>query len=82
MYIFAYIKIGIIMKKNMGTIDRVIRLLVAVVLAVLFFMKVITGVLGIVLLILAAVFLVTSIVSFCPLYFPLGLSTRKKEEIK
>jgi hypothetical protein len=67
------------MKKNMGTIDRVIRILVAVVFAVLYFTGVVTGTLGIVLLILGAVFVLTSIVSFCPLYFPFGFSTRKKE---
>ena len=67
------------MKKNMGTIDRVVRIVIALVLAVLFFTKVLTGVLGIVLLVVAAVFLLTSFISFCPLYLPFGLSTRKKE---
>jgi hypothetical protein len=63
------------MKKNMGTIDRVIRVLVAVIVAVLFFTKVITGTLAIVLLVLAGVFVLTSLVSFCPLYTIFGLST-------
>ncbi len=67
------------MKKNMGTIDRVARVLVAVLLAVLFFTKVVTGVLGIVLLVVGVVFLLTSAISFCPLYLPFGLSTKKKE---
>jgi hypothetical protein len=67
------------MKKNMGTIDKVIRILVAVVVAVLYFTHVISGTLGIILLILASVFVVTSVISFCPLYLPFGLSTRKKE---
>jgi hypothetical protein len=67
------------MKKNMGTVDRVIRVLIAVVFAVLFFTKVVTGTLGIILLVLGVVFLLTSVVSFCPLYLPFGLSTRKKE---
>ncbi len=67
------------MKKNMGTIDKVIRILVAVVFAVLYFTGVVTGTLGIVLLILGAVFVLTSVVSFCPVYLPFGLSTRKKE---
>jgi hypothetical protein len=66
------------MKKNMGTVDKVIRILVAVVVAVLFATKVITGTLGIVLLVLAAVFVLTSLIGFCPLYLPFGLSTRKK----
>ena len=66
------------MKKNMGTIDKVIRILVAVVFAVLFFTNVITGTLGIILLVLAVVFVLTSLVSFCPLYWPFGINTGKK----
>ena len=68
------------MKKNMGSADRVIRLIIAAVITVLFFMKIITGVLGIVLLVLAAIFALTSFVSFCPLYLPFGLSTCKKKD--
>jgi hypothetical protein len=67
------------MKKNMGTIDKVIRILVAVVVVVLYFTHVISGVLAIILLALSAIFVVTSILSFCPLYLPFGCSTRKKE---
>ena len=67
------------MKKNMGTIDKVIRILVAVVVVILYFTHVISGVLAIILLALSAIFVVTSLLSFCPLYLPLGLSTRKKE---
>jgi hypothetical protein len=67
------------MKKNMGTIDKVIRILVAVVVVVLYFTHAITGVLAIILLALSAIFVVTSLSSFCPLYLPFGLSTRKKE---
>jgi uncharacterized membrane protein len=67
------------MKKNMGTIDKTIRILVAVVVVVLYFTHVISGVLAIILLALSAIFVVTSLISFCPLYLPLGLSTRKKE---
>jgi hypothetical protein len=67
------------MKKNMGTIDRVIRILVAVVVVVLWLANVISGTLAIILLALSAIFIVTSFLSFCPLYIPLGLSTRKKE---
>ena len=67
------------MKKNMGTIDKVIRILVAVVVVVLYFTHVISGVLAIILLVLSAIFVITSLLSFCPLYLPLGLSTRKKE---
>jgi hypothetical protein len=65
------------MKKNMGTIDRIIRVIIAAVIAVLFFTNQITGTLGIILIVLAAVFLLTSFISFCPLYLPLGLRTNK-----
>jgi hypothetical protein len=67
------------MKKNMGTVDKVLRVIVAVIFAVLYFTGVIPGVLGIVLVVLAAVFVLTSLVSFCPLYLPFGISTIKKE---
>ncbi len=68
------------MKANMGSADRIIRAIIAIVIAALYFTNVITGVLGIVLLVLAAVFLLTSFISFCPLYLPFGISTRKKTE--
>lgn len=67
------------MKKNMGTIDKSVRILIAAVVVLLFFTNVITGTLAYVLLALAAVFVLTSFLSFCPLYLPFGLSTRKKE---
>jgi hypothetical protein len=67
------------MKKNMGTIDKVVRILLAMVVVVLYFTHVISGTLAIILLILAGVFILTSFLSFCPLYLPFGLSTRKKE---
>ncbi len=67
------------MKKNVGTIDRVIRTLVAVIILVLYFTHVISGALAVILLILAGVFVVTSLLSFCPLYWLFGLSTSKKE---
>ena len=63
----------------MGTIDRVARVLIAIVIAYLFFTKQITGTLGIVLVIFAVVFLVTSLISFCPLYFPFGFKTFKNQ---
>lgn len=66
------------MKANMGTADKVIRILVAVVIAALYFMGMITGILGIVLMVLAVVFVATSFLSFCPLYLPFGISTKKK----
>ena len=67
------------MKKNMGTIDKVIRILVAVVVVVLWLTNIISGTLAIILLAFSAIFVVTSFLSFCPLYLPFGLSTRKKE---
>ena len=67
------------MKKNIGTVDKVIRILIAVVFVVLYFTNVASGTLGIILLILAAVFVVTSLLGFCPLYALLGLSSAKKE---
>jgi len=66
------------MKKNMGTIDKVIRILVAVTIAILFFTDVLTGTVGIILLVLAAIFVLTSMISFCPLYLPFGINTGKK----
>jgi hypothetical protein len=66
------------MKKNMGNVDRVIRMLVAVVVLVLYFTHVITGTLAVILLILAGIFVVTSFIGFCPLYLPFGFNTGKK----
>ncbi len=65
------------MKKNMGNIDRIIRVLLAIVFVVLYFTGVVSGVLGIILLVLAAIFLITSFISTCPLYMPFNISTRK-----
>ena len=67
------------MKKNMGNADRAIRVIVAAVIAVLYFMNIIPGALGTVLILIAGIFLLTSLVSFCPLYLPFGLSTCKTE---
>jgi hypothetical protein len=63
------------MKRNMGAADRIIRLMVAAIIAVLYFTNTITGTLAVVLLVLAGIFILTSFVSFCPLYLPFGLST-------
>ena len=64
----------------MGSADRVIRLLIAAVIGVLYYTGTVSGTLGIVLLILASVFILTSFISFCPLYAPFGLSTCKMRE--
>jgi hypothetical protein len=66
------------MKKNMGTIDRIARLIIAAVFLIGYFTNTITGTLGLVLLILSVVFAITSFISFCPLYLPFGISTIKK----
>ncbi len=63
------------MKKNMGNTDRIIRLVVAGVLALLWFQNIITGTLGIAALVVAAVFVLTSLVSFCPLYTLFGINS-------
>lgn len=67
------------MKKNMGFADRTIRSLLALLMIALYYFGVISGVLGIVLIALSVIFLLTSLVSFCPLYLPFGLSTSKPE---
>jgi hypothetical protein len=67
------------MKKNMGAIDKVIRVLIALVIGLLYFTHVISGTLGIVLLVVAIIFVLTSLVSFCPLYVLLGINTCKNK---
>lgn len=68
-----------LMKKNMGVNDRVLRTVIAVAIAALYFTGTLSGTLGLVLLILAIVFLLTSVVSFCPLYTLIGVNTCKRE---
>jgi uncharacterized membrane protein len=65
------------MKQNVGTIDRVIRVLLAVIVGILYFTGAISGVAAIILGVLAVIFLVTGIVGFCPLYTLFHLNTRK-----
>lgn len=67
------------MKKNMGSADRAIRILVAVAVIALYFGNLISGTTAIILLVLAGIFILTSFMSFCPLYLPFGISTRKKQ---
>ena len=66
------------MKKNMGTVDRTIRILLAVVVLVLYLTGNITGLAAVILGIIALVFVLTSIIGFCPLYVPFKISTIKK----
>jgi Na+(H+)/acetate symporter ActP len=68
------------MKKNMGIVDRTVRTILAVVIAILYFTNQITGVAAIILGIFAVIFLLTSFMSFCPLYLPFKLSTMKKSK--
>lgn len=69
------------MKPNMGTADKVIRLVVVAIIAVLYFTGQITGTAAIILGIIAAAFLVTSLIGWCPSYVPFGISTRKSDKV-
>ena len=64
--------------KNMGTLDRTIRVAIAVVIAVLYFSGNLSGLTATIMGILAVIFVVTGFVGFCPLYTVIGLSTCKK----
>ncbi|MBX2893682.1 MAG: DUF2892 domain-containing protein [Saprospiraceae bacterium] len=63
------------MKKNMGSLDKTIRLIAAALFAVLFFTNVVGGMVGYVLLALGGIFVLTSLVGFCPIYAIVGLNT-------
>lgn len=63
----------------MGTIDKVVRILVAIIIAGVYFANQISGTTAIILLVLAGIFILNNFMSFCPLYLPFGISTRKKE---
>lgn len=67
------------MKKNMGITDKLIRMVLAVVIAILYYTNTINGTLAIVLGVFAVIFVVTSFMSFCPLYAPLGINTCKSK---
>jgi uncharacterized membrane protein len=68
------------MIKNMGSADRILRIIIAIAIAVLYFTNTISGTLGIALLILAVVFVLTGFIGFCPLYAPFKIRTNKKSE--
>jgi Protein of unknown function (DUF2892) len=68
------------MKKNIGTKDKIIRVILAVIVAVLYFLHLISGTLAIILLIVAGILILTSIISFCPIYWPFKISTSRKNE--
>ena len=65
------------MKRNMSNVDRIVRLVLAAIFAYLYFGGIVTGTLGVVLLVLGAVFVLTSFIAFCPLYAPFKFSTYK-----
>jgi hypothetical protein len=65
------------MKRNMSNIDRIVRVVLALVFAYLYFGGIVTGTLGIVLVVLGAVFLLTALLAFCPLYVPFKFNTYK-----
>jgi hypothetical protein len=66
------------MKWNMSSTDRAIRLLLAIILAILVYKEVVAGIFSSILLGFAVILLITSTAGFCPLYFPFGISTKKK----
>jgi hypothetical protein len=65
------------MKANVGVVDKAIRIVLGILLGVLYFTNVISGVLGIVLLVVAGVFILTSLISYCPIYWIFKLTTKK-----
>jgi hypothetical protein len=67
------------MKKNMGTVDRIVRLIIVAIIAALYSTGQISGTVAIVLGIVAVAFLVTSLFGWCPIYLPFGISTRKEK---
>ncbi|MBS1526346.1 MAG: DUF2892 domain-containing protein [Bacteroidetes bacterium] len=67
------------MKKNMGATDRIMRFLAAAIIIVLYLTKQLSGTAAIVLLVFAVVFILTSFMGFCPLYYPFGINTCKKK---
>ena len=67
------------MKKNMGAVDKIIRILLAIAVVSLYYLNVISGTLAIILLVLAGIFILTSFISFCPLYLPFRINTRKNQ---
>jgi hypothetical protein len=68
------------MKKNMGTLDKAIRILVAILIGVLYLQNEINGTTAVILLVIAGIFIVTSFMSFCPLYFPFGINTKASKK--
>lgn len=70
------------MKTNIGKADKIIRLIIAAIIVTLYFTNVVTGTLGIVLLVVAAIVTLTALINFCPIYLPFGIKTCKIKEDK
>ncbi|MBL7767059.1 MAG: DUF2892 domain-containing protein [Chitinophagaceae bacterium] len=68
------------MKINMGSTDRILRLIIAAIIATLYFTGTISGVLGMILLALGGIFVMTAFLKFCPLYLPFGINTNKDKK--
>ena len=68
------------MKKNVGNVDRIIRIVLALIMGILYFTGTVGGTVGLILLVLAGVFVLTSLVSYCPLYSLVGLNTCPKDK--
>jgi len=67
------------MKTNVRNIDKVVRILAAIVIAVLYFTHIISGTLALLLLLVVGIFLLTSLLGFCPIYWITGLSSKPKQ---
>ncbi|WP_336126973.1 YgaP family membrane protein [Mesoflavibacter sp. CH_XMU1422-2] len=67
------------MKKNMGALDKSLRVLIAIIIALLYYLDVIEGTLAYVLMAISIIFLITSFVNFCPLYKILGINTNRRK---
>jgi len=66
------------MKRNMSTLDRILRLVLVVLIAIMYFTDAITGTWALILLVISGILLITGLLGVCPLYVPFGISTRKK----
>ena len=66
------------MKSNMGSTDKALRIIAAIAIAVMAYFNIISGTVAIILLVVAVIFLLTSMVNFCPLYYPFKISTKKE----
>ena len=68
------------MKKNMGTVDKAIRITIAAIIVVLYYTRTVTGTLGLSLIVLSGIFVLTSFISFCPIYTVFGIKTNKAQK--